>query len=61
MIKMIQPVKGSHICRCHECLTTYLYDDEDIQGVTFRDGHSFKFIECPVCGAEIFVFDEASE
>lgn len=61
MIQIIQPVKGSHICRCRECLTTYVCDDEDIQGVTFKDGHSFRFIECPVCGAEIFVFDEVSE
>lgn len=56
MIQIIQPVKGSHICRCFECLTTYVCDDEDIQEVTFKDGHSFRFIKCPVCRAEIFVF-----
>ena len=61
MIQIIQPVKGSHICRCFKCLTTYVCDDEDIQRVTFKDGHSFRFIKCPVCKAEIFVFDEASE
>ncbi len=61
MIKAILPTKHHRIAKCEECDTTLLYEDEDIHGVIYHDGHSFKYIECPICGAEIIVFDEASE
>ena len=60
-MKTILPTKHRHITQCQECNTTLLYEREDIQGIIFESGHPFKFVVCPICGAEIIVFDEASE
>lgn len=50
MIQIIQPVKGSHICRCCECLTTYVCDDEDIHSdlsnVLFAEMKSLFLTKC---------------
>ena len=56
-----EDIKEHRIAKYEECDTILLYESEDIHGVIYHDRHSFKYIECPICGAEIIVFDEASE